>query len=158
MLDLDKLAELVSLPYSCGRFTCYSNGLNYFSVTFPRYYKNVYVNSFSDSYTLEFFVSRMLSFDLIGFPIYLPSLYFFFLFLVTPCLVIAVQGCTKWIPIKKNQQFHIWKKKQRKCTQNSIFNFEIFFWTFYDIKQYICPASYAISLHMKYVEKILQKI
>ena len=37
---------VVPLPYSCGRFTGYSNKFNDFSVTIPRYYKGYYVNSF----------------------------------------------------------------------------------------------------------------
>ena len=41
-----ELAELVPLPYSRGRFFCYSDRLHDFSVTIPRYYKDVYVNSF----------------------------------------------------------------------------------------------------------------
>ena len=41
-----ELAELVPLPYSRGRCTCYSDRLLDFSVTIPRCYKDVYVNSF----------------------------------------------------------------------------------------------------------------
>ena len=41
-----KLAQLVPLPYSRGRSTCYSDRLHDFSVTIPRCYKDVYVNSF----------------------------------------------------------------------------------------------------------------
>ena len=39
-------AQLVPLPYYTGRSTCYSDKLNGFSVTIPRCYKDVYVNSF----------------------------------------------------------------------------------------------------------------
>ena len=39
-------AQLVLLPYSWGRCTRYSNRLHDFSVTIPRCYKDVYVNSF----------------------------------------------------------------------------------------------------------------
>ena len=39
-----ELAQLVPLPYSQGRSTCYSDRLHDFSVTIPRYYKDV--NSF----------------------------------------------------------------------------------------------------------------
>ena len=46
-----ELAQLVPLPYSRGRSTCFSDRLHNFSVTIPRCYKDVYVN-------------RMLSFDL----------------------------------------------------------------------------------------------
>ena len=41
-----ELAELVPLPYSQVRFTRYSDRLHDFCVTIPRYYKDVYVNSF----------------------------------------------------------------------------------------------------------------
>ena len=41
-----ELAELVLLPYSRGRSTSYSDRLHDFSVTSPRCYKDVYVNSF----------------------------------------------------------------------------------------------------------------
>ena len=41
-----ELAQLVPLPFSRGRSTHYSDRLHHFSVTIPRYYKDVYVNSF----------------------------------------------------------------------------------------------------------------
>ena len=41
-----ELAQLVPLPYSRGRPTCYSDRLHDFSVTIPRCYKDVYVTSF----------------------------------------------------------------------------------------------------------------
>ena len=41
-----KLAQLVQLPYSRGRSSRYSDTLHNFSVTIPRCYKDVYVNSF----------------------------------------------------------------------------------------------------------------
>ena len=41
-----ELAQLVSLSYSRGRSSRYSDRLHDFSVTIPRCYKNVYVNSF----------------------------------------------------------------------------------------------------------------
>ena len=41
-----ELAQLVPLPFSWGRSTHYSNRLHDFSVTIPRCYKDVYVNSF----------------------------------------------------------------------------------------------------------------
>ena len=43
---LSELAQLVPLRYSRGRSTWYSARLHDFSVTIPRCYKNVYVNSF----------------------------------------------------------------------------------------------------------------
>ena len=42
-LELD---ELIPFPYSRGRSTRYSDRLHDFSVTIPRCYKDVYVNSF----------------------------------------------------------------------------------------------------------------
>ena len=41
-----ELAQLVPLPYSQGWFTRYSDRLHYFSITIPRCYKYIYVNSF----------------------------------------------------------------------------------------------------------------
>ena len=41
-----ELAQLVPLPYSRGRSTRYSDKLHDFSVTIPKCYKDVYVNSF----------------------------------------------------------------------------------------------------------------
>ena len=41
-----ELAQLGPLPYSRGRSTRYSDRLHDFSVTIPRCYKDVYVNSF----------------------------------------------------------------------------------------------------------------
>ena len=41
-----KLVTLAPLPHSQGRSTRYSNRLHDFSVTIPRCYKDVYVNSF----------------------------------------------------------------------------------------------------------------
>ena len=41
-----EVAQLVPLPYSRGRSTCYSDRLHNFSVTIPRCYKDIYVNSF----------------------------------------------------------------------------------------------------------------
>ena len=44
-----ELDELVPFPYSPGRSTLYSDRLHEFSVTIPRCYKDVYVNSFFPS-------------------------------------------------------------------------------------------------------------
>ena len=41
-----ELPKLVPLPHSCGSSTLYSNRFHDFSVTFPRFYKDFYVNSF----------------------------------------------------------------------------------------------------------------
>ena len=41
-----ELAQLAPLPFSWGRSSCYSNRFHDFSVTIPRCYKDVYVNSF----------------------------------------------------------------------------------------------------------------
>ena len=44
--ELAQLAQLVPLPFSRGRSTLYSDRMHDFSVTIPRCYKDVYVNSF----------------------------------------------------------------------------------------------------------------
>ena len=103
----------------------------WFFVTIPRCYKDVYVTSFLprtaglwNSVPIECFP---LAYDLNGFKSkisrhlltvgyfwidFLYALIFFvFLFLVTPCLVVAVQPCMEWIPILKkvcarNLSFH----------------------------------------------------
>ena len=66
-----ELAQLVPLPYSRGRSTHYSDRLHDFSVTIPRCYKDVYVNSFFprtdrpwNSLSIECFP---LTYDLSGF-------------------------------------------------------------------------------------------
>ena len=66
-----ELAQLVPLPYSRGRSTRYSERLHDFSVTIPRCYKDVYVNSFfprtarlSFLSQLEFSACTVLSFEL----------------------------------------------------------------------------------------------
>ena len=68
-----ELAQLVPLPYSRGRSTRYSDRLHDFSVTIPRCYKDVYVNSFSprtarlwNSLPIECFP---LTYDLSGFKV-----------------------------------------------------------------------------------------
>ena len=76
-----ELAQLVPLPFSRGRSTRYSDRLHDFSVTLPRCYKDVYVNSFFPR-TVKLWNS-------------LPLECFLFcaFFLLTPCLVVAVQPC-----------------------------------------------------------------
>ena len=116
-----ELAQLVPLPYFRGRSTRYSDSLHDISVTIPRCYKDVYANSFFlptarlwNSLPIECFP---LSYDLNGFkprinrhlfncrfflkrfPVCLN--HFVFLFLVTPCLVVATQPSMEWIPILK---------------------------------------------------------
>ena len=66
-----ELAQLVPLPFCWGKSTRYSDRLHDFSVTIPRCYKNVYVNSFFprtakhwNSLSIECFP---LSYDLNGF-------------------------------------------------------------------------------------------
>ena len=66
-----ELAQLVALPFSRGRSTCYSDRLHDFSVTIPRCYKDVSVNSFFPP-TAEFWNSLpiecfALTYDLSGF-------------------------------------------------------------------------------------------
>ena len=55
-------AQLLRLPFFRGRSTCYSDRLHDFSIAIPRYYKNVYVNSFFPRKLDSAY--RMLSFDL----------------------------------------------------------------------------------------------
>ena len=63
--DRHELAQLVLVPCSCGRSPRYSYRLHDFYVTIPRYFENVFGNSFFPcrSYTLELFACKMLSFD-----------------------------------------------------------------------------------------------
>ena len=65
------LVQQVPLPFSCGRSTHYSDRLHDFSVTIPRCYKDVYVNSFFPP-TVRFWNSQPLEcfhliYDLSGF-------------------------------------------------------------------------------------------
>ena len=41
-----ELVQLVPLPYFWVKYTCYSDRLHDFSVTIPKCYKDIYVNSF----------------------------------------------------------------------------------------------------------------
>ena len=61
--DRHELAQLVLVPCSCGRSPRYSYRLHDFYVTIPRYFENVFGNSFFPcrSYTLELFACKMLS-------------------------------------------------------------------------------------------------
>ena len=98
---------MVPLPFSRGRSTRYSDRLHGFSVTIPRCYKDVYVNSFFprtaklwNSLPIECF---SLTYDLSGFKSRInrhvltvgsfETDLFCASFLVTPCLVVAVQPC-----------------------------------------------------------------
>ena len=120
-----ELVQLVPLPYSQGRSTCYFDRSHDFCVTIPRCcYKDVYVNSFFphtarlwNSLPIECFP---LTYDLSGlksrinrylltvrsllnrFPVCFNL--FVLLFLVTPCLVVALQPCMERISIKKKQK------------------------------------------------------
>ena len=66
-----ELAQLVPLPFSRGRSTCYSDRLHDFSVTIPRCCKYVYVNSFfSCTARLRYYLPREcfpLTYNLNGF-------------------------------------------------------------------------------------------
>ena len=105
-----ELAELVPLPYSWGRSTFYSDRLHDFSVTIPRCYKDVYVNSFFPctvrlwnclsiecfplTYNLSGFKSRIYRHLLTLGSFWTNFLYAFtVLFLITPYLVVTVQPC-----------------------------------------------------------------
>ena len=65
-----ELVELVQLPYSQGRSTRFSDRFHDFSVTIPRYCKDVYVNSFflctANLWNSLLIESFPLTFDLIG--------------------------------------------------------------------------------------------
>ena len=118
---LSELAQLVLLLYSRGRSTRYSGGLYDFSVTIPRCYKGVYINSFFSCTArlwnflpidcfpftshLSYFMSKINRHLLtLGSLLKISGMLFFLLlFLVTPCLVVAVQSCMKWIPINPFQ-------------------------------------------------------
>ena len=110
-----KLAQPVPLPFSWGRSNCYSDRLHDFSVIIPRCYKDLYVNSFFphtirlwNSLPIECFP---LTYDLNAFKsrinrhlLTVGSLILFvILFLVTQWIVVAVQPCMEWIPIKKSE-------------------------------------------------------
>ena len=108
-----ELAELVPLPFSRGKSTCYSDRLHDFSVTICKFYKDVYVNCFFPhtvrlwnflllfcfhlNYDLNGFKSKInrhlfnCRFFLSRFPVCFNL--FLLLFLVTPSLVVAVQSC-----------------------------------------------------------------
>ena len=119
-----ELVQLVPLPFSRKRSTRHSDRLQDFSVTIPRCYKGVYVNSFFPrtarlwnslptecfplTYNLNGFMSRIKKhlltvgssycrFLLKRFPICFNL--FVLPFLITLCLVVAVQPCMEWIPI-----------------------------------------------------------
>ena len=106
-----ELAQLVRFPYSRGRSTRYSDRLHDFSVTIPRCYKDVYVNSFFPrtaklwnslpiecfplTYNLSGFKSNTISFNCRFFLNRFHVCFSLFVlpFLVTPCLVVAAQPC-----------------------------------------------------------------
>ena len=110
-----ELAQLVSLPYSQGRSTCYSDRLHDLSVTISRCYKDVYVNSFFPctarlwnylpiecfplTYDLNGFKSRinrhLLTVGSFQRDFLYALIFFVLLFLVTQCLVVAVHLCMK---------------------------------------------------------------
>ena len=92
-----ELTELVPLPYSQGRSARYSDRLHDFSVTIPRWYKDVYVNSFFlraarpwNSLPIKCFPFNC-GFFLNRFPVCFNL--FVLLSCVTPCLVVAVPPC-----------------------------------------------------------------
>ena len=121
-----ELAQLVPLPFSWGRSTCYSDRLHDISVTIPRCYTDVYVNGFFPrtarlwnslpkecfplTYDLSGFKSRinrhLLTVGSFQTDFLYAKTFFVLLFLVTPCLVVAVQPCIEWIPILKKERRH----------------------------------------------------
>ena len=114
-----ELAQLVPLPFSWWRSTRYSDRLHDFFVIIPRCYTDVYVNSFFprmaklwNSLPIECFP---LTYHLSGFKsrinrhlLTVSCNLFCASFVVTPCLIVAVQPSIEWVPIKK-------KVPQRYC-------------------------------------------
>ena len=112
------------MEYFCHGLHGFSVRLHVFSVTIPRCYKDVFVNTFFPrtarlwgslpiecfplTYDLSGFTSRINRHLLIVGSFWTDFLYavtfFVLLFLVTPCLVVAVQPCMEWIPIKKKSE------------------------------------------------------
>ena len=117
-----ELAKLVPISYSRGSSTRYSDRLHGFSVTIPRCYKDVCVNSFFprlwNSLPIECFP---LTYDISGFKSkinrHLFNCRLFLnrfsvcwnllvrLFLVAPCLVVAVHGVNLFLYKKKTNVF-----------------------------------------------------
>ena len=90
-----ELTRLVPLPFLRGRSTRYSGRLHDFSVSIPRCYKDVYVNSFFPRTTRPWMniLHRIFSFDL---RLFVKRFHVYFnlfvlLFLVTLCLIVPVQ-------------------------------------------------------------------
>ena len=151
------MAELVPLPYSRVRSTCYSDGLYDFSVTIPICYKDVYVNSFFPptailwnsmpiecsplTYDLSSSKSRvkrhLLTVFLNGFPVFF-NLYVL-LFLVTECLVVAIQPYAEWIAIIKKYIFSVLQKLRKSLHfENPLFwDFLRILWEICDLKRYL---------------------
>ena len=121
-----ELAQLVLLPYSWGGSTHYSNiilidcmiflspfldvtrmSVNSFFPHIAKLWNSLPIECFHFTYDLNDLKSRInrhlltVGFFLNRFPVCLNL--FLFLFLVTPCLVVAVQPCMEWIPIKKKK-------------------------------------------------------
>ena len=108
------LDELVPPPPSCSRSTQFSNRLHDFPDKIPGYYKDIYVNSFfprtprlwnyvpgerfpltNDLNRCKSRVNRHLFSSGSFYTALLSDFIFFFFFLLTPCLVVAVQPCTE---------------------------------------------------------------
>ena len=122
-----ELVLLVPLPFSQGRSTRYWDRWHNFSVTMPRYYKDVYVNRFFPhtvrlwnsvpiecfplTYNLNDFTSSI-NRHLLTKGLFLKRFsvcfdLFVHLFLETPCLAVAVQPGIEWIPKKKKVRLSI---------------------------------------------------
>ena len=118
-----ELVQLVPLPFSCGRCTCYPDRLHV-SVTIPRCYKDVSMSAVSflgrtarlmNSLPIE---GVPLTYGLNGFTSRIsrhPStvsscwrdfmyalIFLCFFFFVTPCLAMAFEPFVEWIPSKNN--------------------------------------------------------
>ena len=159
---------MVPLPYSQGRSTRYSDRLHDFPVTIPRYYNDLYVNSFFpltarlwNSLPIECFP---LTFDLNGFkcrnnrhlncrsflkrfPVSLNP--FVLLFLVTSCLLVAVQPYMEGI-LKKRVVLVVFNKIYFLHICLTSFLFESKFFSF--------PICHSFSICLIIVLSIVQTL
>ena len=99
---LAKSRSFGHIVYICGTALC--------STHFPRCYKDVYAKSFFPR-TARLWNSLPIKWFPFNCRFFLDSslvclILFVFLFLVTPCLVVTVQPCTEWIPIKNKQNWN----------------------------------------------------
>ena len=85
-----ELDQLVTFSFSQERSTHYSDRWHDFSVTIPRCYKDVHLNSF-----FPHAAALWNSLPIECFSLIYELIFFVLLFLVSPCLVVAVQPCSE---------------------------------------------------------------